>query len=176
MSHERRMLRISLAEQRLELLEDGAVVRRYPVSTAANGAGECNGSGCTPRGWHTIHARIGAGAAPDTVFVGRVPTGELYSEALAQEQPGRDWILTRILWLEGLEEGRNRGGEVDTLARYIYLHGTPDSVALGTPGSHGCVRLRNADVIELFERVREGMRVWIQEAPFDADSPRFPMV
>lgn len=173
---ERQLIRISLAEQRLELLEDGRVVRGYPVSTAANGPGECNGSGCTPRGWHEIHARIGAGAAPDTVFVGREPTGEVYSEELAQQQGERDWILTRILWLGGLEPGRNRDGEVDTLARYIYLHGTPDSVHLGVPGSHGCVRMRNADVVELFERVREGVRVWIQEEPFGTESPRFPVV
>lgn len=170
------MLRISLAEQRLELLEDGEIVRSYPVSTALNGSGECNGSGCTPRGWHEIHARIGAGAAPDSVFVGREQTGEIYSEALAEQQPGRDWILTRILWLSGLEPGRNQGGEVDTLNRYIYLHGTPDSVRLGAPGSHGCVRMRNADVMELFERVLPGTRVWIQEGPFDAASPRFPAV
>lgn len=168
------MLRISLAEQRLELLEDGEVVRSYPVSTAANGPGERSGSGCTPRGWHAIHARIGGGAIPDSVFVGRAPTGEIYSETLAQQESERDWILTRILWLDGLEPGRNRGGEVDTLARYIYVHGTPDGVTLGVPGSHGCVRMRNADVVELFERVREGMRVWIQDSPFDATSPRFP--
>lgn len=170
------MIRISLAEQRLELLEDGEVVRSYPVSTAANGPGERNGSGCTPRGWHEIHARIGAGAAPDTVFVGREPTGEIYSEELAQRQSDRDWILTRILWLSGLEPGCNQGGEVDTLGRYIYLHGTPDSVQLGMQGSHGCVRMRNADVVELFARVHEGMRVWIQEGPFDAASPRYPAV
>lgn len=170
-----RLIRISLAEQALELLEDGVVQRRYAVSTARNGPGECSGSGCTPRGWHAIHAKIGAGAAPDTVFVGREPTGEIYSAELAQQQPDRDWILTRILWLTGLEPGLNQGGQVDTLSRYIYLHGCPDSAPLGEPGSHGCVRMRNTDVIELFERVAEGARVWIQEAPFDAASPRYPV-
>lgn len=170
-----RLLRISLAEQALELLDDGVVQRRYAVSTALNGPGECNGSGCTPRGWHAIHAKIGAGAAADTVFVGREPTGEIYSAELAQQQSDRDWILTRILWLAGLEPGINQGGQVDTLSRYIYLHGCPDSAPLGTPGSHGCVRMRNADVIELFEQVAEGARVWIQEGPFDAASPRFPV-
>jgi lipoprotein-anchoring transpeptidase ErfK/SrfK len=166
------LIRISLAQQVLELLEEGDVQRRYAVSTGLNGPGECSGSGCTPRGWHEIHAKIGAGVAPDTVFVGREPTGEIYSDVLAQLHPGRDWILTRILWLGGLEPGVNQGGQVDTRSRYIYLHGCPDSVALGEPGSHGCVRMRNADVIELFARVEAGTRVWIQEGPFDETSPR----
>lgn len=159
-------LRISLAQQCLELLEDGLPVRAYPVSTAANGAGERDGSGCTPRGWHEIRAKIGAGCAPGTVFVGRRPTGEIYDAALAREHPGRDWILTRILWLRGLEPGRNRHGAVDTMRRYIYLHGCPDSEPMGVPRSHGCVRMRNTDIVELFERVAPGTRVWIQEAPF----------
>jgi hypothetical protein len=169
-------IRISLARQCLELLEDGRLLRRYAVSTALNGPGECEGSGCTPRGWHEIRAKIGAGCAPGTVFVGRRPTGEIYSAALAAGQPGRDWILTRILWLRGLEPGRNRHGAVDTMRRYIYLHGSPDGAPMGVPHSHGCVRMRNADILDLFERVRPGARVWIQEGPFDADSPRFPAV
>ncbi len=164
------LIRISLAEQSLELLLDGNIQQRYRVSTAANGAGECNGSGCTPRGWHKIHAKVGAGAESNTVFVGREPTGEIYSDDLAQ-QTERDWILTRILWLSGLEPGCNLGGQVDTLNRYIYLHGCPDSTALGEPGSHGCVRMRNADITQLFDQVEAGVRVWIQEAAFDSDSP-----
>ncbi|MBI5463072.1 MAG: L,D-transpeptidase [Gammaproteobacteria bacterium] len=171
MAHEQ-LIRISLAEQTLELLEDGVVQCRYAVSTALNGPGECSGSGCTPRGWHAIHAKIGAGVAVDTVFVGREPTGEIYSAELAQQQPDRDWILTRILWLGGLEPEHNQGGQVDTLSRYIYLHGCPDNAPMGVPGSHGCVRMRNADVVELFERAREGTHVWIQEGPFDAATPR----
>lgn len=159
-------IRISLAQQCLELLEDGYPVRRYPVSTAANGAGEENGSGCTPRGWHEVRAMIGAGCAPGTVFVGRRPTGEFYSEELASRQPLRDWILTRILWLRGLEPGRNRYGTVDTMRRFIYVHGCPDSAPMGAPHSHGCVRMRNDDIMDLFERIRPGTRVWIQEEPF----------
>lgn len=169
------LIRISLAEQALELLEEGVVQCRYAVSTAYNGPGECNGSGCTPRGWHEIHAKIGAGAAPDSVFVGREPTGEIYSDALAQQHTDRDWILTRILWLSGLEVGRNQGGQVDTLSRYIYLHGCPDNTKLGEAGSHGCVRMRNADITALFEQVAVGTPVWIQEAPFDAASPRMAL-
>jgi L,D-transpeptidase YbiS len=165
LEHGASLIRISLAQQRLELLEGGRLARQYAVSTAANGAGEAEGSGCTPRGWHEIRAKIGAGCTPGTVFVGRRPTGEIYSEALADRYPERDWILTRILWLRGLEAGRNRCGSVDTLRRFIYLHGCPDNAPMGVPASHGCVRMRNADVMDLFERVTPGTRVWIQEEP-----------
>ncbi len=147
-------IRISLAEQSLTLFdENGQVVRRYPVSTAAKGAGEAFGSNCTPRGRHIVRAKIGAGQPENTVFVARRPTGEIYSAELDAAFPGRDWILTRILWLSGCEPQRNRLGRVDTMRRYIYIHGTPDSSQMGVPGSHGCVRMRNADIIDLFERV-----------------------
>ena len=168
------LVRISLAEQALELLHAGEPVRRYAVSTARNGAGEAMDSGCTPRGWHEIRAKIGAGCAPGSVFVGRRATGEIYSDALAKAFPERDWILSRILWLRGLEPGRNRRGQVDSMRRYIYMHGCPDSEPMGVPASHGCVRMRNAAVIDLFERVGAGTRVWIQEAAFDATSPQRP--
>jgi len=157
------IVRVSLAGQALWLERAGLELARWPVSTAANGPGERLGSGCTPRGWHQIRACIGAGAPPGTVFVGRRPSGEIYSPALARRHPGRDWILTRILWLSGLERGRNRLGEVDTMRRYIYIHGCPDEVRLGRPGSGGCIRMRNAAVIELFERVGPGTRVLISE-------------
>ena len=147
-------IRISLAEQSLTLFdENGQVVRRYPVSTAAKGAGEAFGSNCTPRGRHIVRAKIGAGQPENTVFVARRPTGEIYSAELDAAFPGRDWILTRILWLSGCEPQRNRLGRVDTMRRYIYIHGTPDSTRIGVPGSHGCIRMRNADIIDLFERV-----------------------
>lgn len=156
-------IHISIARQRLRLQHDGATLAEYPVSTAANGAGERNGSECTPRGRHRIRARIGAGCPAGTVFVGRRPTGELFAPELRTAHPGRDWILTRILWLSGCEPGRNRLGEVDTMRRYIYIHGTPDDVALGVPGSHGCIRMANTDVIELFDRVAVGTPVVIEE-------------
>lgn len=157
-------IEISLAAQTLELLgEGGEPILRYRVSTAKNGAGEKNGSNCTPRGRHIVRARIGAGCAPNTVFVGRRPTGELWTPELQANHPRRDWILTRILWLSGCEPGRNRLGDVDTMRRYIYLHGSPDTVAMGVPGSIGCVRMRNADIIELFDRVPAGIRVDIRE-------------
>lgn len=155
-------LEIELATQRLTLLEDGAVARVYPVSTSKHGAGERLGSYRTPCGAHVIRAKIGAGAPAGTVFRGRRPTGECYSSALAAEFPARDWILTRILWLSGTEPGRNRLGDVDTMRRYIYIHGMPDTEPVGVPGSIGCIRMRNADVIELFDRVAVGARVDIE--------------
>jgi lipoprotein-anchoring transpeptidase ErfK/SrfK len=129
------------------------------VSTAANGPGEASGSGCTPRGRHVVRARIGAGAAVGAVFVGRRPTGEIWTPELAAQFPQRDWILTRILWLSGCEPGFNRLGSVDSMRRYIYIHGTPDSEPMGEPRSHGCIRMRNCDVIALFERVPVGTPV-----------------
>ena len=160
---DRPLIRVSIAEQRLYLLQDEQVVRDFVVSTAKNGVGEEYGSERTPRGWHVIRAKIGAGCAPGTVFVNRRPTGEIYSPELRARYPQRDWILTRILWLSGLEPGRNRLGRVDTLRRFIYIHGCPDEDALGVPGSHGCVKMRNRDVIDLFERVPAGTRVLIEE-------------
>lgn len=158
-------LLITLDDQRLRLIEQGRVMAEYVVSTAANGAGERNGSGQTPRGWHVIRARIGGGCPVNTVFVGRRPTGEIYTPALAAQAPDRDWILTRILWLSGLEPGINRLGRVDTMRRYIYIHGCPDSEPMGVPHSHGCIRMRNQDVIDLFDRVETGLAVLIQEPP-----------
>ncbi len=155
------LVRIDLARQCLELRVRGAVRKTWPVSTAANGPGEREGSECTPRGGHVIRALIGAGAAPGTVFVGRRPTGECYTPALGAAHPGRDWILTRILWLSGTEPGRNRLGLVDTMRRYIYIHGCPDDTDMTVPGSRGCIRMRNDDVIGLFDRVAVGTRVVI---------------
>jgi lipoprotein-anchoring transpeptidase ErfK/SrfK len=140
---------IDVAKQELRL-PDG---RRYAVSTAKNGLGEKNGSFCTPRGRHIVRARIGAGQPPGAVFVRRRPTGEIWSPELHAKYPGRDWMLTRILWLSGREVGRNRLGDVDTMRRMIYIHGAPDSAEMGQPGSHGCIRMRNRDVAELFELV-----------------------
>ncbi len=156
-------IEVSLSDQRLRLWRDGRLVREYLVSTARNGAGERMGSECTPRGRHRVRACIGAGCAPGTVFVGRRPTGEIYSAELAAREPGRDWILTRILWLCGNEPGRNRFGQVDTMRRHIYIHGCPDSEPMGEPRSHGCIRMTNQDVIDLFGRVQAGTPVMIRE-------------
>ena len=154
-------IHISIPEQRLMVLEGGKPVASYPVSTARNGPGERCGSGCTPRGWHRIRIKIGAGLPRNTVFVGRRPTGEIYDAALAARHPERDWILTRILWLTGLEAGFNRGGDRDTLRRYIYIHGCPDEAPMGIPLSHGCIRMHSGDLLELFEQTAAGDRVFI---------------
>lgn len=153
-----------MSKQELELREGDRVLAWFSVSTAANGVGEEEGSECTPRGLHEIRDKIGAGAPAGAVFSAREPTGEIFSRALGEENPDRDWILTRILWLSGLEDGRNRGGRVDSHARYIYIHGTPDEEPMGEPRSHGCIRMRNADVIALFDEVDEGTRVVIDGA------------
>ena len=157
-------LHISVARQAMAVFDDqGRVVREYPVSTALAGVGEVLGSFQTPRGHHVIRAKIGAGLPENTVFVRRRPTGEIWSPELGEAFPGRDWILTRILWLSGCEPGCNRLGCVDTLRRYIYIHGSPDSAEMGLPGSHGCVRMRNADIVELFDLVPNYSEVEITE-------------
>ncbi|KJK19296.1 L,D-transpeptidase family protein [Pseudomonas sp. NPDC087612] len=157
-------LHISLADQCLYGFAQGQLRLRLEISTARNGAGELNGSGCTPRGRHQVRAKIGAGLPQGAVLRGRRWTGETWSAELHEQFPGRDWILTRILWLSGCEPGVNRLGSVDTFRRYIYLHGTPDSEPMGVPLSHGCVRLRNADLLSLFDQVPVHCPVQIDEA------------
>lgn len=153
---------IDLEHQQLELLRDDEVIKTYSISTALNGPGEAQGSECTPLGLHRIRIKIGAGCPENAVFVGRRYTGEIYTPQLAEHFPDRDWVLTRILWLTGLEPGRNRGGGVDSLHRYIYIHGCPDSEPMGEPRSHGCIRMRNRELMELFDLVEVGTRVEIR--------------
>ena len=153
-------INIKIDTQVLDLIdEQGEVIRSYTISSARNGTGQMTGSYCTPLGAHIIRAKIGAGLPENTVFVGRRPTGELYTPELSAQFPNRDWILTRILWLSGCEVGFNRLGDVDTMRRYIYIHGSPDSVHMGQPGSIGCIRMRNADIVELFDLVPAGTPV-----------------
>ena len=157
-------IEISIPQQILTLFDNfGGVKAQYAVSTATNGVGCEKDSGCTPLGKHIVRAKIGAGAAPNTVFVGRRPTGEICTPELMMQYPNRDWILTRILWLSGTEIGKNRLGNVDTMQRYIYIHGTPDSTDMRVIGSHGCIRMRNADVIALFDLLEAGTKVSIVE-------------
>ena len=146
-------IRIDGAKQELTLLDGGRVLKRYSISTAKNGFGEKNGSFCTPRGKHIVRAKIGAGQPLNAVFARRRPTGEIWSKDLYERNPGRDWILTRILWLSGCEPGKNRLGDVDTMRRYIYIHGSHDLAEMGKPGSIGCVRMKSADIVELFDLV-----------------------
>ncbi len=153
---------IRTREQQMYCYEKDKLIKVYSVSTGKNGLGELMGSECTPRGWHCIHNIIGLNHEVNSVFVSRLWTGEIYSHELASQYPARDWILTRILQLDGLEPGRNKGGDVDSLRRYIYIHGTPDTTPLGFPGSRGCVRMKNKDIIELAEWIKVGSRVYIE--------------
>jgi hypothetical protein len=163
-SEPRYSIEVSVGEQRLRVFDaDGTVRMDCRVATARKGAGELNGSNQTPRGRHVIRAKIGAGAPLNAVFRSRRPTGEIYSPQLRAQHPNRDWILTRILWLSGCERGCNRLGDVDTMRRYIYIHGAPDEDPMGTPSSHGCVKMRNRDVVELFDLVPVGTPVRIHE-------------
>jgi lipoprotein-anchoring transpeptidase ErfK/SrfK len=154
-------IEVSIPQQTLTVFDGTQILAHFSISTAANGAGCQKNSGCTPTGQHIIRAKIGEGAPISSVFVGRRATGEICSPELMAEFPNRDWILTRILWLSGTEVGVNRLGDVDTMQRYIYIHGTPDTVALGQPGSHGCIRMRNTDVIALFNMVPVGTPIHI---------------
>ncbi len=156
-------IEIDAGKQQLVVVDGSRVIKRYPVSTAKKGLGEKNGSFCTPRGRHIVRAKIGAGQPINTVFVRRRPTGEVWTPELHAKYPGRDWILTRILWLSGCEPGRNRLGDVDTMRRYIYIHGSPDSAEMGKPGSIGCIRMRNRDIVELFDLVEPYTAVEILE-------------
>jgi L,D-transpeptidase YbiS len=160
-------IEISIADQQLRLLDaEDKLAASYTVSTALNGPGEAKNSCRTPRGKHIVRAKIGEGAALGSVFVGRRPTGEVWTPELAELQPNRDWILTRILWLSGTELGFNRLADVDSMQRYIYIHGTPDDQPMGVPHSHGCIRMRNPDVVQLFNVVLVGTAVNIFEASF----------
>ena len=156
-------IKVSVARQELTVLEQGHCVATFSVSTGKNGVGERNGIEQTPRGRHVIRAKIGAGQPVNSVFVARRPTGEIYSPALREQYPARDWILTRILWLSGLEPGVNRLGAVDTMRRFVYIHGCPDEDRMGVPSSHGCIKMHNDDIIALFDMLPYGTRVFIEE-------------
>ncbi|MFW5444039.1 MAG: L,D-transpeptidase family protein [Methylococcaceae bacterium] len=155
-------IHVSIARQQLTLVEKSRNLKTYSVSTALNGAGEKMGSECTPTGWHNIRAKIGDAQPGNAVFIGRRATGEIYTPALMEQYPKRDWILTRILWLGGLQPGKNRYGDVDSTWRYIYIHGCPDQLMNGKPESHGCIRMNNADVVELFNSVDVGLKILIE--------------
>jgi L,D-transpeptidase YbiS len=154
-------LKVDIAMQTMNLYHEDHLLREYSISTAKNGPGEIQHSEMTPRGEHIIRAKIGKDAPENAVFVRRRTTGEIYSYAMREQFPGRDWILTRIMWLCGLQPGKNRFGKVDTMRRYIYIHGTPDDVKMGMPGSRGCIRMRNSDIIELFDIVPTGTPITI---------------
>ena len=155
---------IDLAQQTLYLPKHN---KFYVISSGKNGIGEQENSGKTPRGWHRVAQKIGQKEAKNSVFIARQPTGEIYNQQLAEQFPERDWILSRILWLDGLEVGFNKGEGCDTFNRYIYIHGTPESQPMGIPMSHGCIRMQNDEILELFELVPEHALVYISESPLE---------
>ena len=157
-----RYLYVSVAQQTLRLIDNKQTVFDVKIATAKNGVGEQSGSECTPRGWHKIRAKIGADCPENTVFAGRRPTGQYWSEQLQKKHPGKDWILTRIMWLSGQEVGFNRLGQQDTMRRYIYIHGCPDNNPMGIPSSHGCIKMQNSEVMALFDLVETGIPVFIE--------------
>ncbi|GGX77698.1 peptidase [Litchfieldella qijiaojingensis] len=161
--HDAIWLEVDLGLQRLVVWRGEEAEKEYAISSGRAGAGQRQGSGQTPLGWHYVRAAIGDGLPPGTVFRGRRPTGEIFDQALASAHPERDWILTRILWLCGLERGFNRGGDRDSQRRYIYLHGTPPGEPMGTAASHGCIRLRDAALLEIFDLAVPGTPVWVHE-------------
>jgi len=156
------LIEVSISEQQLRYRRDDLALMDVSVATAKNGPGEQFGSECTPCGRHYIRAKIGTDCPINTVFIGRRPTGEIYQPELKQQSPQRDWILTRILWLCGIEPGKNRLGKVDTMRRYIYIHGCPDDDPMGIPSSHGCIKMRNTDILQLFDLVSVGTLVNIK--------------
>ena len=153
---------VDIPTQTLSVLENKDILHSYSISTGGNGAGEEKDSEKTPRGKHIIRAKIGEDAPAGTIFIGRRPTGEIYQTGMREKEPDRDWILTRVLWLSGLDVNQNRLGNVDTMQRYIYIHGSPDEIEMGKPGSRGCVRMRNSDVVELFDLVSVRTPIFIQ--------------
>jgi lipoprotein-anchoring transpeptidase ErfK/SrfK len=152
---------VDIHSQTLTVEKKGQAIKTYYVATSKFGVGQENGSFKTPLGWHEIKEKIGDQAPINTVFIGRIPTGEIYSHELGAKFPERDWILTRILWLSGLEPGKNQGANVDTFERYIYIHGVPDEIPMGKPSSHGCVRMHNNELLELFGLVNVNTKVLI---------------
>jgi len=151
------MLVVHVGTQSLDVVHDGRITASYPVSTSRRGVGNRDGSFKTPDGVHRVAEKIGGGAPMGRVFRDRIDTGETCSGT----DCGENLILTRILRLEGLEEGRNRGPGIDSYERFIYIHGTNHEDAVGTPMSHGCVVMRNADVIEVYNAVEVGTIVVI---------------
>ncbi len=154
---------IDSEQQKLFLYQNGVVIKTYPISTAKKGLGEQKNSFQTPRGWHTIRAKIGQNQPINTVFKARRPTGQIYNPELASKHSNTDWILSRIIWLSGLEIAKNRLGIYDTMQRYIYIHGTSDEDAIGKPTSMGCIRMNNNDIVELFDLVSVGLSVFITD-------------
>ncbi len=151
---------VDVSEQKLYLYRGGKVLKAYPVSTSKYGIGNLEGSEKTPLGWHQVAKKIGDGAPLNTIFKNRVNTGRVFTGYANAHR--EDFITSRILWLEGLEPGINKGKRIDSFKRYIYIHGTADEDLIGQPASHGCVRMRNTDVVEIFDLLQVRSRVLIR--------------
>ncbi|MDX8381509.1 MAG: L,D-transpeptidase [Ghiorsea sp.] len=154
------MIKVVVSEQKLYHRRKTGVICEYPISTASKGVGNAEGGYQTPLGKHRIRHKIGDGLSPSTFFVARQPTGEFRQ---ANKSLRSDWILGRILWLEGVQTGVNKRGKVDTFSRYIYIHGTDEEEKIGQPASHGCIRMKRDDVVHLFEHVACGEAVLIKQ-------------
>ena len=149
------LIDVNISDKTLSLIStnDNKTLKTYSINTSHVGPGELSGSNCTPRGKHIVRAKIGTDAPENTIFRGRRPTGEIYKAGMRDEYPKRDWILSRILWLSGKEPGKNRLGNVDTMRRYIYIHGCPDEYEMGRDSTIGCINMKNDDLIELFDTI-----------------------
>ena len=152
---------VAIEAQRLYLMHDGRLLKAYPVSTSAFGPGAQEGSNQTPLGLHQIKQKIGENEPEGMIFKARKPTGRMANIIAEPRDVPEDDVTTRIMWLDGMEPGVNQGGKVDSYKRYIYIHGTPEEGLIGRPASHGCVRMLNADVVDVFNKLPEGTLVYI---------------
>ncbi|MGQ4809458.1 hypothetical protein NKDENANG_02875 [Candidatus Entotheonellaceae bacterium PAL068K] len=157
-------IEIKVSEQTLELYKNGRSVARWPISTSAYGVGATQDSLKTPLGMHQIYKLIGHNLPFGAIIKGRVPTGEIAQIISEPKDVPADVITTRIIWLDGLEKGKNRGAGIDSKSRFIYIHGTAEEGLIGRPASNGCIRMKNKDVIELFDQVEEGVLVYIHSS------------
>ena len=155
-------IEIDISEQRLYLIESLDIKASYPVSSSKYGEGSIENSFKTPLGFHVVKEKIGEGAEKNTIFKSRINTRRSADIIEEYQDSDDDFVTSRIMWLDGAEEGKNRGGSVDSFSRYIYIHGTHEEGLIGTKASHGCIRMFNADAIELFERIKKGTKVLIR--------------
>ena len=157
------VLIVEVTQQKLYVVKEEKVIRTYPISTSKYGIGNEDGSNKTPVGTHRIYEKVGEGVKIGTIFKARISTGRIANISHDSTDVEQDFIITRIMCLEGLEPGVNKGKGIDSCDRRIYIHGTPEEGLIGTPASHGCIRMKNDDVVELFDLVKIGTLVEIKE-------------
>jgi len=154
-------MQVSVAQQKLFLMNKKDTLRNYEISTSKYGLGSESGSHKTPLGLHRVVEKYGDGAPEGTIFKSRINTGRIAEIEMRPQTTKLDYVTTRILWLDGMEPGKNKGGNVDSYHRYIYIHGTHEEGLIGRPASKGCIRMRNNEVIELYELVPIGTTIRI---------------